>query len=337
VALIEDQRGSDFDESAPLTNKGKHCTDHIKNEGETDVDCGGIKCPKCEHMKSCKSNCDCISGVCKNNECVPPFSCTDDIKNQDETDVDCGGIKCPRCEDKKTCKSNCDCIGGVCTNNKCGGSNDLRPDGLCSADDLSSRKPILLITFGRGSSQYSFTTPKRLGFTTTYKQRFEPNTDDGYFSFINSIHDDFAGSWHTGATDHTGNEGGYMFLVNADQQPGKFYNGTVNNLCVGQRYEFSVYLANICKPNKVPIKPNVLFQVRTTVKNELLAELSSGNVAEYNTLTWEKYGLSFIAKSSSVVLLMISNAPGGMGNDLALDDIALRVCGQTGSGFCPSN
>ena len=85
------------------------------------------------------------------------------------------------------------------------------------------------------------------------------------------------------------------------------------------------------------IKPNVLFQVRTTVGNILLAQLSSGDVPEYNTLTWAKYGLSFIPPSGTVVLLMISNAAGGNGNDLVIDDIALRVCAQATSGFCPPN
>jgi len=335
VAMIEGQVTDEGEgaPSAPSTNNGRRCMDNIKNQDETDVDCGGNKCPKCENMNICKVNCDCISGACKNKKCVPSFSCTDETKNQDETDIDCGGIKCPRCADTKTCKQNCDCISGDCKNNKCVRKES---DGLCSEDDISSTKPILLITFGAGTSQYSNFTPKKFGFTTTYKQRVEPNTEDGYFSFINSIHDDFGGSWHTGATDHTKNKGGYMFLVNADEKPGQFYHGTVDNLCVGQRYEFSVYLANICKPTKCEIKPNVRFQVLSAVGNDLLAELSSGDVVEHDTLTWQKYGLSFTAKSSSVVLLMISNAPGGLGNDLALDDIALRVCGGSGSGFCPS-
>jgi len=260
--------------------------------------------------------------------------CTDDIKNQDETDIDCGGIKCPRCADTQTCKQNCDCISSVCKNNKCARKES---DGLCSDAEISGTKPVLLITFGSGAPQYSTVTPKKFGFTTTYKQRTEPNTGDGYFSFINSIHDDNDGAWHTGATDHTKNKGGYMFLVNADEKPGEFYKGTVNNLCVGKRYEFSVFLANVCKPNRCPIKPNVMFQVRTTVGNDLLAQLSSGDVAEHDALEWKKYGLSFTAKTSSVVLLMISNAPGGSGNDLVIDDIALRVCGGEGSGICPSN
>ena len=156
------------------------------------------------------------------------------------------------------------------------------------------------------------------------------------FSFINLIHNDFSGVWHTNATDHSGDNGGYMLLVNADYTPGQFYNGRVDNLCVGLRYEFSVYLANLFKPLG-RINPNVLFEVRSVYGNTLLAQLDSGSIAEHENLTWEKYGFSFIAPNSSVNLLMISNARGGNGNDIVIDDIALRVCAHEGTGFCPSN
>jgi len=126
-----------------------------------------------------------------------------------------------------------------------------------------------------------------------------------------------------------------MFLVNADFTPGQFYNGRVDNLCVGLRYEFSVYLANICTPGG-RINPNVLFEVRSVDGNTLLAQLNSGDIIEHESLTWEKYGFSFIPSDSSVNLLMISNANGGGGNDIVIDDIALRVCSHEGSGFCPS-
>ncbi len=151
-------------------------------------------------------------------------------------------------------------------------------------------------------------------------------TSDGQFSFINSVHDDFDGAWHTGALDHTPNEtGGYMFLVNADYNPDQFYNGTVTNLVIGRRYEFSVYVANLL--TVIGIEPNILFEVRSPAPNNvLLAQITTGNISASMTMTWLQYGISFRAVSESVTLLMISNAPGGDGNDLALDDIAFRLC-----------
>jgi hypothetical protein len=154
------------------------------------------------------------------------------------------------------------------------------------------------------------------------------------FSFVNLVNEN--GAWHTNAMDHTGDHGGYMYLVNAEFTPDQFYNSRIDNLCVGLRYEFSVYLANLCRPSD-RILPNVLFEVRSVNGDVLLAQLNSGDIAEHDKLTWERYGLSFIAPSSSVNLLMISNARGGNGNDLVIDDIALRVCANRGTGFCPSN
>jgi hypothetical protein len=151
---------------------------------------------------------------------------------------------------------------------------------------------------------------------------------------VNSVHDDFQGAWHTGATDHTGDKGGYMYLVNADYTPDQFYNGTVGNLIVGKTYELSVYVANLMV---LPgIEPNILFEVRTPQpENRLLAQTSSGNISSTQQLTWSKYGLSFTATTTSVTLLMISNAPGGYGNDLVIDDITFRVCKAPGPPYIP--
>jgi hypothetical protein len=49
------------------------CTDQIQNQGETDVDCGGI-CPKCGLGKGCSLPGDCASGNCTNKRCCTPTS-----------------------------------------------------------------------------------------------------------------------------------------------------------------------------------------------------------------------------------------------------------------------
>jgi hypothetical protein len=46
------------------------CTDALKNQDETDVDCGGSCSVKCANTRSCKANTDCISNVCSNSTCM---------------------------------------------------------------------------------------------------------------------------------------------------------------------------------------------------------------------------------------------------------------------------
>jgi hypothetical protein len=73
-----------------------NCTDSIRNQDETDVDCGGSACDKCDNFMKCAGDNDCKSGYCHNHICATP-TCTDGVKNQNETNIDCGG-PCKACE-----------------------------------------------------------------------------------------------------------------------------------------------------------------------------------------------------------------------------------------------
>ncbi|CAF0898180.1 unnamed protein product [Adineta steineri] len=109
--------------SSEEEHKPKHkepcCTDRMKNRDESDIDCGGFNCPKCQDMKKCTSPNDCLSDVCINNTCIPSPSCLDRIRNQDESDIDCGGLNCPKCQNMKSCTSSNDCLSNVCINSTC--------------------------------------------------------------------------------------------------------------------------------------------------------------------------------------------------------------------------
>jgi hypothetical protein len=200
----------------------------------------------------------------------------------------------------------------------------------------------LFITFDSGSDLYSNKTPSSFCFDTAsaYKQKLGSTTQPGYFSFAHAVPNRTNNNrWHSGALDHTENDtGGYMFLVDvANETDSEFFKSTVNGLCIGVCYEFSAYLANIVKKEKNAPKPNVRFEVRvTTVQNDLLAKTFTGDIPEYDNMTWSKHGLSFKATSSSVVLLIIPNVVVRSGNDLAIDDIELRVCPTVQTGSCPS-
>lgn len=76
------------------------CRDHIRNQDEDGIDCGGV-CAPCEITPSCsdriqnqdETGIDC-GGSCR--QCKVAATCIDKIKNQDETGIDCGGA-CKAC------------------------------------------------------------------------------------------------------------------------------------------------------------------------------------------------------------------------------------------------
>jgi len=98
-----------------------NCSDGIKNQDETDVDCGGICGANCNDGSSCISCLDCLNNYCENNTCV---SCNDNTTNLNETDIDCGGNVCNSCDDGKNCTDNSDCSSNSCESNICVSCSD---------------------------------------------------------------------------------------------------------------------------------------------------------------------------------------------------------------------
>jgi hypothetical protein len=97
------------------------CSDNLKNQDESDIDCGGLTgCAPCASGKACLSDSDCASASCMSNICLAPQTCSDKLKDQDESDVDCGGSAgCARCAPGEACASISDCDGGACTASVC--------------------------------------------------------------------------------------------------------------------------------------------------------------------------------------------------------------------------
>ncbi len=78
-------------QTANTTQTSDLCSNAIKDQDETDVDCGGASCPKCAEFKSCNVNADCASAYCHQSiKCMTP-TCDDGVKNKNELSVDCGG------------------------------------------------------------------------------------------------------------------------------------------------------------------------------------------------------------------------------------------------------
>jgi hypothetical protein len=94
----------------------------VKNQGESDVDCGGANCSPCADGKACTASTDCNSGNCLNGKCSTP-NCSDGVLDGSETDVDCGGTCATQmgmgCANLKKCKVNDDCTDHGCVMGTC--------------------------------------------------------------------------------------------------------------------------------------------------------------------------------------------------------------------------
>ncbi|MDP5101746.1 MAG: T9SS type B sorting domain-containing protein [Nonlabens sp.] len=144
--------------------------------------------------------------------------------------------------------------------------------------------------------------------------------------------------------DHTGNGNGKMLLVNASFNPGLFYRTPISGLCENTPYEFSAWVLNIlrggaanaCAGNEVPIQ--VRFEIWDATDTTILATGSMTPQFATPSPNWVQYGLTFTTTTgqNGVILKMINQGAGGCGNDLAIDDIAFRTCGDATSVATPA-
>ncbi len=74
VEACDDGNADEADACTTLC-KAPACDDTIKSGGESDVDCGGMTCPKCGVDKACGGSGDCGSGYCTNNLCKIAATC----------------------------------------------------------------------------------------------------------------------------------------------------------------------------------------------------------------------------------------------------------------------
>lgn len=81
------------------------CTDSVKNQDESDVDCGGAHCPGCVGDRTCAGASDCASGTCANGLCG---WCS-------AANPSCGSTgSCPLCGDYAGCVTADDCTSADC-------------------------------------------------------------------------------------------------------------------------------------------------------------------------------------------------------------------------------
>lgn len=134
---------------------------------------------------------------------------------------------------------------------------------------------------------------------------------------------------------------GYALIINASYETNKAFDQTITSLCENTYYEFAAWFKNICRRCScdssgkgagtalyVPGPGNDSSGVRPNLSFQIDGEeyYTSGNIA-YNG-QWVKKGFVYKTKfgQTSMQVTIRNNAPGGGGNDWAVDDIAIATC-----------
>jgi gliding motility-associated-like protein len=182
--------------------------------------------------------------------------------------------------------------------------------------------------FGNGTGTGS---PLPAGITDYTFVTGDPN--DGEYTISGRIGMN-NGTWHS-YLPVSNISGGRALIVNADYNAGRFYRTPISGLCENTTYEFSAYLLNVydrtsgaCENGGIPV--NVRFEIWDETDSYLIKGGSTGNIHSTNSPQWEQYGLTFqtVPGQKAVILKMFNEGEGGCGNDLAIDDIIFRSCGD---------
>ncbi|PHI19933.1 hypothetical protein CEQ90_10300 [Lewinellaceae bacterium SD302] len=172
--------------------------------------------------------------------------------------------------------------------------------------------------FGSGVDNIPPTDP---GIAPGYTYTTFPPPNDGSYVITNNTAPwgSFASNWDD-IGDNSPDPNGYMMVVNASFSPGLFYEQEVTGLCENTLYVFSADIYNLI-PGSQWIQPNVSFLIDGNI------EFETGDITAAGA--WITYGFTFTTApgQTSVTLALANNAPGGNGNDLALDNITFRPCG----------
>jgi hypothetical protein len=156
---------------------------------------------------------------------------------------------------------------------------------------------------------------------------------------------------HTGAASPTagnppadvnaGQTGGYMVVINAAYRTDTAFLDTVKNLCPNTYYEYSAWFRNVCRMcgsdsigigstamGYIPtgpgdssgVHPNLTFNINGYDYYSTGDILYSGQ--------WIKKGFTYLTgpAQTQMIISIRNNAPGGGGNDWAIDDIGVATC-----------
>ncbi len=139
-------------------------------------------------------------------------------------------------------------------------------------------------------------------------------------------------NWITLA-DHTGGANGRMLVVNADAAANIMYRDTLPVGCAGQQYSVSFWAAfignaayqTVCDGLGGFKYPRILVRLRDLVTGLTVTQYTSDTI---KLNSWQLHGMKWVMPTgyTNLILELLNAAPGGCGNDLAIDDIRYGIC-----------
>ncbi|WP_282148590.1 LamG-like jellyroll fold domain-containing protein [Algibacter lectus] len=146
--------------------------------------------------------------------------------------------------------------------------------------------------------------------------------------------------WYPGL-DHTpGDTNGRMAMFNADVDPGLFYKTTIVGVSPGVEITYGFSAINLDRADAPGAsgreRPQVLIEILDPTGN-LITSTTSIKIpptTDYVNGDWEEVSATFNTSFTSFTVRLSNVAPGGLGNDLAIDDIYVyqTLCDLDGDG-----
>ncbi|MBS1915116.1 MAG: T9SS type A sorting domain-containing protein [Bacteroidetes bacterium] len=186
-----------------------------------------------------------------------------------------------------------------------------------------------------------------LGYTTSNAWAYPDNSSTSHRVFTE---EDIVGD-HTNATNPllgnppadtvASSTGGYMAFINSAYRTDIAFLDTVSSLCPNTYYQYSAWFRNMCpkcgcdsngvgasNAGYIPtalndssgVYPNLTFNING------YDYYTTGNIL--HTGQWIQKGFTYLADASttSMIINIRNNAPGGGGNDWVIDDIGVATC-----------
>ena len=159
-----------------------------------------------------------------------------------------------------------------------------------------------------------------------------------------NIHGDLA--WYDGLDHTTGDVNGRMAIFNASFAVGTFYETTITGVIPNVPINYSFWVLNIMAASTYPssILPNITVEF-ADLSNNIISTFNTGDIGRCTGSTadnscvsgvWKQFTTDInLGNVTAFIIRFKNNAPGGGGNDLALDDIVIKqnYCDSDGDGI----